>query len=223
MVKRNPAGAFWYLRHWMIKFRKYKKKGRNKNVCILWCLSSGTTHKSSVHLFVCVCIVSFSLQDIIPFGNNPVFRWIFGWMVPPKISLLKLTQGETIRRLYEQHHVVQDMLVPMKHLQAAIERFHQDINVRSAQRMTSLNQTPTVCYTFCSNPCYYSAVSGLPSVAVSLPAASRQRHGPPQRSGRGAVCGHRGLWRAQSQALWGESINAAAGEVCQRCARVSLK
>lgn len=77
----------------------------------------------------CLCVlVSFS-QDIIPFGNNPVFRWLFGWMVPPKISLLKLTQGETIRRLYEQHHVVQDMLVPMKHLQAAITRFHQDINV----------------------------------------------------------------------------------------------
>lgn len=72
--------------------------------------------------------VSF-LQDIIPFGNNPLFRWLFGWMVPPKISLLKLTQGETIRRLYEQHHVVQDMLVPMKHLQAAITRFHQDIDV----------------------------------------------------------------------------------------------
>ncbi|KAG7250522.1 hypothetical protein CRUP_036883, partial [Coryphaenoides rupestris] len=67
--------------------------------------------------------------DIIPFGNNPVFRWLFGWMVPPKISLLKLTQGETIRRLYEQHHVVQDMLVPMKHLQTALTRFHHDIQV----------------------------------------------------------------------------------------------
>ncbi|MEQ2219537.1 Delta(24)-sterol reductase, partial [Xenoophorus captivus] len=73
--------------------------------------------------------IFWELQDIIPFGNNPVFRWLFGWMVPPKISLLKLTQGETIRRLYEQHHVVQDMLVPMKHLQAAITRFHQEINV----------------------------------------------------------------------------------------------
>lgn len=77
----------------------------------------------------CLCVLVTFPQDIIPFGNNPVFRWLFGWMVPPKISLLKLTQGETIRRLYEQHHVVQDMLVPMKHLQAAITRFHQDINV----------------------------------------------------------------------------------------------
>uniref|UniRef100_A0AAR2L4M1 Delta(24)-sterol reductase n=1 Tax=Pygocentrus nattereri TaxID=42514 RepID=A0AAR2L4M1_PYGNA len=68
-------------------------------------------------------------KDIIPFGNNMLFRYLFGWMVPPKISLLKLTQGETIRRLYEQHHVVQDMLVPMKHIKTAITRFHQDIHV----------------------------------------------------------------------------------------------
>ncbi|KAL2089571.1 hypothetical protein ACEWY4_014259 [Coilia grayii] len=73
--------------------------------------------------------IFWELQDIIPFGNNPFFRVAFGWMVPPKISLLKLTQGETIRRLYEQHHVVQDMLVPIKHMQAAISRFHHDIQV----------------------------------------------------------------------------------------------
>lgn len=73
--------------------------------------------------------IFWELQDIIPFGNNPVFRYLFGWMVPPKISLLKLTQGETIRKLYEQHHVVQDMLVPMKCLQKAINAFHKEINV----------------------------------------------------------------------------------------------
>uniref|UniRef100_A0A8D2BU86 Delta(24)-sterol reductase n=2 Tax=Sus scrofa TaxID=9823 RepID=A0A8D2BU86_PIG len=68
-------------------------------------------------------------KDIIPFGNNPVFRYLFGWMVPPKISLLKLTQGETLRKLYEQHHVVQDMLVPMKCLSRALHTFHNDIHV----------------------------------------------------------------------------------------------
>lgn len=50
-------------------------------------------------------------------------------MVPPKISLLKLTQGETLRKLYEQHHVVQDMLVPMKCLPQALHTFHNDIHV----------------------------------------------------------------------------------------------
>lgn len=73
--------------------------------------------------------IFWELQDIIPFGNNPVFRHLFGWMVPPKISLLKLTQGETIRKLYEQHHVVQDMLVPMKYLEKSINVFDSEINV----------------------------------------------------------------------------------------------
>ncbi|XP_036710208.1 delta(24)-sterol reductase isoform X2 [Balaenoptera musculus] len=73
--------------------------------------------------------IFWELQDIIPFGNNPVFRYLFGWMVPPKISLLKLTQGETLRKLYEQHHVVQDMLVPMKCLPRALHTFHSDIHV----------------------------------------------------------------------------------------------
>lgn len=50
-------------------------------------------------------------------------------MVPPKISLLKLTQGETLRKLYEQHHVVQDMLVPMKCMMQALHTFHNDIHV----------------------------------------------------------------------------------------------
>lgn len=53
-------------------------------------------------------------------------------MVPPKISLLKLTQGETLRKLYEQHHVVQDMLVPMKCLPQALHTFHSDIHVSRA-------------------------------------------------------------------------------------------
>ncbi|XP_015422478.1 PREDICTED: delta(24)-sterol reductase [Myotis davidii] len=73
--------------------------------------------------------IFWELQDIIPFGNNPIFRYLFGWMVPPKISLLKLTQGETLRKLYEQHHVVQDMLVPMKCMMQALHTFHNDIHV----------------------------------------------------------------------------------------------
>jgi hypothetical protein len=51
--------------------------------------------------------IFWELQDIIPFGNNPIFRFLFGWLVPPKVSLLKLTQGKTLKRLYEEHHMIQ--------------------------------------------------------------------------------------------------------------------
>ena len=68
-------------------------------------------------------------QDIIPFGNNPVFRYLFGWMMPPRISLLKLTQTEALRKMYEEHHVVQDMLVPVKDLAESMDVFEEVFNV----------------------------------------------------------------------------------------------
>ena len=71
----------------------------------------------------------FVLKDIIPFGNHPVFRYLFGWTVPPKISLLKLTQGETTKKLYEKYQIIQDMLVPMKDLGDALKLFHNEIEV----------------------------------------------------------------------------------------------
>ena len=51
--------------------------------------------------------IFWEIQDIIPFGNNVVFRYLFGWLIPPKVSLLKLTQGKTIKKLYEENHMIQ--------------------------------------------------------------------------------------------------------------------
>ena len=71
----------------------------------------------------------WEMQDIVPFGNTFLFRWIMGWSMPPKPALLKLTQTESLRRLYELHHVVQDMLVPMKDLSKCIDVFHEEVNL----------------------------------------------------------------------------------------------
>ena len=68
-------------------------------------------------------------QDIIPFGNNVVFRYLLGWLVPPKVSLLKLTQGEAVKKLYENNHFIQDMLVPSNKLKDALECFHKEVKV----------------------------------------------------------------------------------------------
>ncbi|XP_078657401.1 delta(24)-sterol reductase-like [Branchiostoma floridae x Branchiostoma belcheri] len=73
--------------------------------------------------------IFWELQDIIPFGNNPIFRFLCGWMVPPKVSLLKLTQGETVRQLYEKHHVIQDMLIPLDKMGEALRVFHKEIKL----------------------------------------------------------------------------------------------
>lgn len=53
---------------------------------------------------------------IIPFGNSPWFRYLLGWMSPPEVSLLKLTDAEAVHKLYDAHHMDQDLLLPLSNL-----------------------------------------------------------------------------------------------------------
>ncbi|KAJ6350534.1 hypothetical protein OIU78_006652 [Salix suchowensis] len=51
------------------------------------------------------------------------------WMMPPKVSLLKATQGEAIRNYYHEMHVIQDMLVPLYKVGDALEWVHKEMEV----------------------------------------------------------------------------------------------
>nr|XP_045626097.1 delta(24)-sterol reductase-like isoform X3 [Procambarus clarkii] len=73
--------------------------------------------------------IFWEIQDIIPFGNNVVFRYLLGWLVPPKVSLLKLTQGQAIKELYEKNHFIQDMLVPLADLKEALGVFEKEVKI----------------------------------------------------------------------------------------------
>ncbi len=70
-----------------------------------------------------------SKQDIIPFGNHPLFRYLVGWATPPKVSFLKLTQPSAVKRLYERHHLLQDMLLPLSTLKETLSFFDSETNV----------------------------------------------------------------------------------------------
>jgi len=63
----------------------------------------------------------WTMEEIIPFGDHPLFRWLLGWTLPPRVSLLKYTETETTRRLRERLHVIQDLLMPMTTLKASID------------------------------------------------------------------------------------------------------
>jgi len=65
----------------------------------------------------------WAMEEIIPFGNHPVFRALLGWALPPRIELLKYTETRTTQRLREKFHVVQDMLVPIRYLKQSIDYF----------------------------------------------------------------------------------------------------
>lgn len=63
-------------------------------------------HRHSQSLF-------WEMELMIPVGNHPLFRWVLGWLMPPKVSFLKLSQTEFTRELTERTHVAQDYLVPI--------------------------------------------------------------------------------------------------------------
>ena len=44
--------------------------------------------------------IFWELEQIIPVGNHPLFRFLLGWAVPPKVSFLKLTQTEALQKMY---------------------------------------------------------------------------------------------------------------------------
>jgi len=73
--------------------------------------------------------IFWELQDIVPFGNNIVFRFLLGWLMPPKVALLKLTQTKATRKLYDAHHAVQDLLVPLKCLNDALDCLHHELDI----------------------------------------------------------------------------------------------
>nr|UMK68234.1 delta-24-sterol reductase [Bactericera cockerelli] len=79
-------------------------------------------HRFSTSLF-------WEIQDIVPFGNHPLFRYALGWLMPPKVSLLKLTQTQTIKQLYDKHHVVEDYLLPLGEVRAFLQHIHDQIQV----------------------------------------------------------------------------------------------
>ncbi|KAI0510159.1 hypothetical protein KFK09_010759 [Dendrobium nobile] len=66
---------------------------------------------------------------ILPFGDQWWFRWLLGWMMPPKLSLLKITQIEAIRNYYHDRHVIQDILIPLYKVGDALEFLHQEMEV----------------------------------------------------------------------------------------------
>lgn len=73
--------------------------------------------------------IFWELQDIVPFGNHWAFRWALGWMMPVKVSLLKITQTATIKRLYERQHMIQDFLVPLAAMGECLERLDAAVQV----------------------------------------------------------------------------------------------
>lgn len=49
--------------------------------------------------------------------------------MPAKVALLKLTQTDTIKKLYDKHHFIDDFILPISNLKESVEKFHEHLNV----------------------------------------------------------------------------------------------
>lgn len=117
-AKLNQIGK-WY-KPWF--FKHVEEILLNKKVVTEYLPLRDYYHRHTRSIF-------WELQDIIPFGNNLLFRYLLGWLVPPKVSLLKLTQPNSVKTLYENNHFIQDMLVPLDDFKESLEFFEENINI----------------------------------------------------------------------------------------------
>lgn len=65
--------------------------------------------------------IFWELEDLIPFGNSPLYRYTWGILGAPKVSLLKSFWTKEVRQDLIYKHVVQDIIVPLKDVRATID------------------------------------------------------------------------------------------------------
>lgn len=67
--------------------------------------------------------IFWDIENMIPFSNHPIYRYLWGWMGAPEVSLLKLFQSPSIRKAATRSHVVQESIMPLMKLCEGIEKF----------------------------------------------------------------------------------------------------
>ncbi|CAL4886139.1 unnamed protein product [Urochloa decumbens] len=115
--KINCVG--WWFKPW---FYQYAQTALKKGEFVEYIPTREYYHRHTRSLY-------WEGKLILPFGDQFWFRFLLGWLMPPKVSLLKLTQGEAIRNYYHDSHVIQDMLVPLYKVGDALEFVHQEMEV----------------------------------------------------------------------------------------------
>jgi len=73
--------------------------------------------------------IFWELSYLQPFANSIWFRWLLGWLTPPKIALCKRFQPNFTLEWYSENHVVQDYLIPMEKLHECLDLGDQELGV----------------------------------------------------------------------------------------------
>ncbi|TRY79718.1 hypothetical protein TCAL_01985 [Tigriopus californicus] len=72
----------------------------------------------------------FWLTDVwVPFGNHPIFRYLFGYLLPYNYGLLKLINERVMPTQLTENFVVQDFGIPAKYFKTAIDFFDDIVGI----------------------------------------------------------------------------------------------
>jgi delta24-sterol reductase len=102
----------WFYKH--VEKMLFNGKEKNTDPIIEYIPLRDYYHRHTQSLF-------WEMELMIPIGNNVIFRWLMGWLMPPKVSFLKISQTEMTRQLVERTHVAQDFLVPTRKMSDFLE------------------------------------------------------------------------------------------------------
>lgn len=112
-AKVNPIGYWW--KPW---FYKHVEQALTKGEFDEYIPLRHYYHRHTRSIF-------WELEDMIPFGNHPVYRYLFGWLGAPKIAFLKLSMTPAIRQSTIEKHVVQDIIIPITEMKRSVDMFHE--------------------------------------------------------------------------------------------------
>ena len=85
----------WYKPWWYTHVHTYLRRGMAGKE-VIPCRDYLLRHNRAIFWVV---------ADMIPFGNHWSFRWILGWLCPPKPAFLKFTTTAAIRKMTFTHQV----------------------------------------------------------------------------------------------------------------------
>lgn len=107
--------SLWY-KPWFFKHVEMKLSLGKGKATIEYVPLRDYYHRHSKSMF-------WEMELMLPIGNHPLVRPLTGWMLPPKVSFLKLTQSEATRKLVQETHVAQDFMLPMSEMPKMLRLF----------------------------------------------------------------------------------------------------
>lgn len=121
----HDIGTFygpWFYKHVEQFLSKTAPKKAGKKEFVEYIPLRAYYHRHTRSLF-------WELADIIPFGHEAWFRYLFGWLGTPKVGFFKLTTNAELHEIYVNNHVDQDMLIHIKTLGRFLDHLDETVKM----------------------------------------------------------------------------------------------